>query len=328
MNSHEQDPPAPEADAGQIREAAQTLRKGGLVAFPTETVYGLGASALDPIAVARVFEKKGRPRFDPLIVHLAEPSASEPLVLSLPSWARELAEAFWPGPLTLVLPKKDLVPDLVTAGLPSVGLRVPQHPIARALLREVGVPLAAPSANRFGGVSPTTAAHVLTEFPEGGFPILDGGPCPLGLESTVVGEQGGRPQLLRHGSLPVEELSRIVGDILERPAEDPGRPGRPAPGMLSRHYAPCTELVLAGDEEEAASLAGEGVGLLSVLPVGIEGFDDCRILAPSGVLTEAAAALFAGLRELDAAGHRRLVALGDQLGHAVAGALELGEHRQ
>ncbi|MDP2875529.1 MAG: L-threonylcarbamoyladenylate synthase, partial [Holophaga sp.] len=189
-----------EATLESIRNAARTIREGGVVAFPTETVYGMGANALDPKAVARVFELKGRPRFDPIIVHVPGLHAAQALTSIFPWKALLLAERFWPGPLTLVLEKAACIPDIVTAGLPRVGLRVPEHPIALALLREAKVPIAAPSANAFGKVSPTTAQHVERSFGHA-IQVLDGGPCAYGLESTVVlvPSDGHAPVLLRPG---------------------------------------------------------------------------------------------------------------------------------
>jgi len=184
-----------------VTAAAEFLRAGKLVAFPTETVYGLGANALDAGAVARVFEVKNRPHFDPLIVHIADEAWLPRLVIEIPSSARKLAEAFWPGPLTLVLPKTDLIPDLVTSGLPGVAVRMPSHPMARQLLRETDLPIAAPSANPFGQLSPTTAQHVAETLGDRIDLILDGGPCEVGVESTVVQVHADGAVLLRQGGI-------------------------------------------------------------------------------------------------------------------------------
>ena len=258
-----------QADSAGLRRAGDILRAGGLVAFPTETVYGLGADASNASAVARIFEAKGRPRFDPLIVHLASAEAAWACAATVPTAARQLAAAFWPGPLTLVLPRnKSAVADLVTAGLDTVALRVPGHPVARSLIESAGVAIAAPSANRFGGVSPTTAAHVAAEFPGGEATgpklILDGGPCETGVESTVISLTGDRPAVLRLGGLAVEQIEAVVGPVTvagstSRPGSDPESASKAAgetandaapdsppasPGMLDRHYAPSTRLAV------------------------------------------------------------------------------------
>jgi L-threonylcarbamoyladenylate synthase len=233
-------------------------------------------------------------------------------VLAFPDPARRLAGAAWPGPLTLVLPKRPVVPDLVTAGLPSVAVRVPDHDLALDLLRRAGVPVAAPSANRFGGVSPTTAAHVRAELGEDVPIVLDGGPCRTGVESTVVSLLEDRPRLLRPGGLPVEDVERIVGELLPPPPTPPDRPGGQAsPGLLSRHYATATPLVIAGSEGEAAALARDRrAGLLQACgpPVSPEAFAVVEALAPDGDLRRAAAELFAAMRRLDAAGLDVIVA--------------------
>ena len=195
-------------DSEALARAGALLRTGGLVAFPTETVYGLGADALDGRAVARIFEAKGRPAFDPLIVHVASTEMFESVVGEIPDLARALIERFWPGPLTLVLEKATAIADLVTSGLPTVAVRMPAHPTARALIAAAGVPIAAPSANRFGGLSPTRAEHVATQLGDSVDLILDGGPTEHGLESTIVLLAGERPALLRHGALRSKSWSR------------------------------------------------------------------------------------------------------------------------
>ncbi len=295
--------PGPSTPA-EVDAAAAALRRGGTVAFPTETVYGLGAHALDPAAVARVFEAKGRPRFDPLIVHLAEAGALASVASAIPSAARELADRFWPGPLTLVLPKRPEVPDLTTAGLPTVAVRVPDHPLALALLARAGVPVAAPSANPFGRVSPTRAEHVIEQLAGDVDLILDGGPCRVGVESTIVSLAGARPALLREGGVPREELEAVLGP-LERLPEREDRPL--APGTLLSHYAPRAPVVLAAP---GASAPPSGrVGLLSLgEPPSRAGYAAVEVLSPSGDLREAAANLFAALRRLDARGLDRIVA--------------------
>jgi L-threonylcarbamoyladenylate synthase len=219
-----------------IKEAAERIRAGELVAFPTETVYGLGASALDARAVARIYELKGRPAGSPLIVHAASIGMAQSLVTEWSPAAEQLARRYWPGPLTLVLSKVAAIPDVVTAGLSTVGVRVPNHPIALALIREAGVPIAAPSANRFMGLSPTTAEHVREAFGSA-VPVIDGGPCQVGIESTVVSIVGGKIRLLRPGMISIEDV--------ERAGSWPADAAHPAPGMHPRHYSPRTPLVLS-----------------------------------------------------------------------------------
>jgi len=290
-----------------VTRAAGLLVRGGLVAFATETVYGLGADVLNQRAVARIFEAKGRPRFDPLIVHVAEPDWLVRLVRSVPDNARRLIDRFWPGPLTLVLPKTDLVPDLVTAGLPTVGVRMPAHPSALDLLRQAGIPVAAPSANLFGQVSPTTAQHVADQLGPRIDYILDGGPCAVGLESTVLDLSGQFPILLRPGGLSVELLEEAIGPIKRADTTpDEARP-QLAPGMLSTHYATRTPLVLASHEDRLPDAAR--IGLLAFVPeLPLDRFAAVEVLSPRGDLAEAAANLFAAMRRLDAQGLDVIVA--------------------
>jgi L-threonylcarbamoyladenylate synthase len=219
-----------------IEEAAERIRAGELVAFPTETVYGLGANALDAAAVAKIYELKGRPPTSPLIVHVASIEMARTLVSEWPPEAEQLARKYWPGPLTLVLPKTSAIPDIVTAGLATVGIRIPNHPLALALLRQAGVPVAAPSANRFTGLSPTTAEHVRESFGDA-VPVLDGGHCRVGIESTVVSITPGKVTLLRPGMISIEDV-----EFVSAPAADDAHP---APGMHARHYSPRTPLVLS-----------------------------------------------------------------------------------
>ena len=223
-----------------IKEAAERIRAGGLVAFPTETVYGLGANALDAVAIARIYELKGRPATSPLIVHVASIEMARTLVSEWPLEAEQLARQYWPGPLTLVLPKAPAIPDIVTAGLPTVGVRVPNHPLALALIREAGVPIAAPSANRFTGLSATTAEHVRETFGDAVL-VLDGGPCQVGIESTVVSINAGKITLLRPGMISLEDVERAGA-----PSTDAAHP---APGMHPRHYSPRTPLVLSKEPD-------------------------------------------------------------------------------
>jgi L-threonylcarbamoyladenylate synthase len=230
-----------------------------LVAFPTETVYGLGANALDAAAVARIFEVKGRPRHSPLIVHVDSIDMARALVLNWPDAADRLARRYWPGPLTLVLPKQPSIPDIVTAGLATVGLRVPSHPLALALIRAAGVPIAAPSANPFTGISPTTAAHVSQSLGDAVDMVLDGGPATVGIESTVLSlpvGTAGEPVLLRPGVIPLPEIESLIGPVRIAAA---AIGAHASPGMHPRHYRPRTPLLLlaAGDEPPA----GRGVYL-------------------------------------------------------------------
>ncbi|MDQ6699926.1 MAG: L-threonylcarbamoyladenylate synthase [Acidobacteriota bacterium] len=225
----------------EIREAAEAIRAGKLVAFPTETVYGLGANALDAAAVRRIFEVKGRPSTSPLIVHVATIEMARELASSWPDEADKLARRFWPGPLTLVLPKQAAVPHIVTAGLNTVGIRIPSHPLALALLREAGVPIAAPSANRFTALSPTTAAHVRESLGEVVDFILDGGPCAVGIESTVVSLVHS-PELLRPGMIARRQIEEIVGSVADAKPAGPG--SHSSPGQHVRHYRPATPLLL------------------------------------------------------------------------------------
>ena len=227
----------------ELERAAAVLRGGGLVAFPTETVYGLGANALDPVAVGKIYAAKGRPATSPLIVHVADVAMARTVVAEWPEAAERLAAAFWPGPLTLVLEKRDLVPDSVTAGLGTVGVRQPAHEVAAELIRVAGVPVAAPSANRFMGLSPTRAEHVRAGLGDAVDMVLDGGACVVGIESTVLSLVGGRAVLLRPGMVSRAEIEAVIGavEVLGEVAEGEAHA---APGMHARHYAPETRLRL------------------------------------------------------------------------------------
>ena len=289
----------PAADPAAIAAAAAILRRGGLVAFPTETVYGLGADATDDRAVAAIFEAKGRPRFNPLIVHLPDLEAAEAQA-AFDARARAVAAAFWPGPLTLVLPRRAdcRVSLLCSAGLDTLALRVPGHALALDLLRAVGRPIAAPSANRSGEVSPTTAAHVRDSLGNGVEMILDGGPCPLGLESTVLDLSQAVPLLLRPGAVTREELEAVVGPVGQAGAADDAEaarraPNLRAPGQLTSHYAPALPLRLN------ATGVKPGEALLAFGPDAPEGAAAVMNLSPTGDLKEAAARFFAALRALD-----------------------------
>ena len=292
--------PTPE----NLRRLAAALRAGRLVGIPTETVYGLAGHALDPAALARIFEVKARPHFDPLIVHVGARDDIDALCGELPDEAPRLMERFWPGPLTLVLPRTTRVPDLATAGLPTVAVRMPAHPVARALLREAGVPLAAPSANPFGALSPTTAAHVAGAFADGVEAVLDGGPCDVGVESTVVGWVSERPTILRAGGLSQEELEDALGRRLEglghsAAALEAGAT-QATPGALPWHYAPRTPLRLRERDERPAPRAG--LLCFGEPPRDARAYARVENLSPAGNLREAAAGLFAALHRLDAAG--------------------------
>ncbi|MBF9195441.1 threonylcarbamoyl-AMP synthase [Microvirga sp. BT290] len=286
------------SDEAGLARAAEILRRGGLVAFPTETVYGLGADATDSQAVAGIYAAKDRPSFNPLISHLDSFEAARTQGV-FDEMARRLAEAFWPGPLTLVVPVAPTctISDLARAGLDSVGLRVPAHPLAHALLQKTGRPVAAPSANRSGRVSPTDADHVLGDLDGRIDAVLDGGSSQVGLESTIVACLGGAPRLLRPGGVPREAIEALIGMRLEVGSEGGGAPL--APGMLASHYAPRARVRL-----NAASVeAGEAVLLFG--PKAPEGADAARItlnLSKNGDLVEAAAHLFSYLRQLDASG--------------------------
>ncbi len=285
-----------------IAEAARHLRGGGVVAFPTETVYGLGAYATDALAVARVFAIKDRPSFDPLIVHLADAADLDAVARAVPDAARRLLARYWPGPLTVVLPRTALIPDLVTAGLDSVAVRVPDHAVAQALLRAVGRPIAAPSANPFGYVSPTTAAHVADQLGAAVPLILDGGPCRVGLESTIVSFLATQPALLRPGLIGLEELEAILGPL--RLATAQALPT--APGQLPRHYAPRTPLVIVASPAAVPLADRAAAALLTAGPVSdTSGYRDVFQLSPDGDLVTAAARLFGALRALDAGSYTR-----------------------
>lgn len=287
------------ADSESIRLAGRIIKTGGLVAFPTETVYGLGCDAMNADAAVKVFEAKGRPRFDPLIVHIADPEQLDAVVASLPPIAYKLIDEFWPGPLTLVLPKQPAIPDLVTAGLSTVAVRMPNHPVAQVFIRQAGTPIAAPSANPFGYVSPTTAQHVADGLGHNVDLILDGGPCPVGVESTIVSLVGLQPELLRPGSITIEELSDVIGAI--RLASSVNQ--QPiAPGQLSRHYATQTQVtILASAGARPILKDGERAGLLihSQAREPDDRFAAVEVLSTTGDLREAARHLFAALRRLD-----------------------------
>lgn len=293
-------------DPHAIATAAAALRAGEVVAFPTETVYGLGADALNERAVAQVFAIKNRPQFDPLIVHLSDKEAVPQYAAVSDERAVALMERFWPGPLTLVLRKRPLIPDLVTAGLDTVALRVPAHPVALALLRAVGRPIAAPSANPFGYVSPTTALHVQEMLGNAIRLVLDGGPCAVGVESTVCALTETDTVVLRPGGVTIEEIEAVIGPVTVAASSqsDPR-----SPGTLPRHYSPHVPLTLLAPGEPTPSPGkGQRVGLLTLTPRSdVEGYAVVEALSKDGNLLEAAANLFAALRRLDSLGLERVV---------------------
>jgi L-threonylcarbamoyladenylate synthase len=303
--------------AAALDEAAQILRAGGLVAFPTETVYGLGANALDGIAVERIFAAKGRPKWDPIIVHVSSLDMARQLVSAVPDSATPLMEAFWPGPLTLLLPRSAAIPDVVTAGRPLVGLRMPSHPVALELIRRAGVPIAAPSANRFSHVSPTTAEHVFHDLDGRIDAVLDAGPALHGVESTVLDPNQIPMLIYRPGAVTREMIGEVAGpvEIYAGPAELRETPAEalPSPGVGLRHYAPKARLVLVESTGTAAEIAARithaalenacdrmGVMLPAGIPVpeelfALPIFNWGRWSAPD----EMAQSLYAGLRALD-----------------------------
>jgi len=293
-------------DPARIEEAAALLNAGELVAFPTETVYGLGADARNPAAVARIFAAKGRPASHPLIVHVSGLAAAREWIAELPDAAKRLAEAFWPGPLTLVLPKAAGVSEGVTGGQPTVALRAPAHPVARALLAAFGGGIAAPSANRYGRISPTRAADVREELGDRVALVLDGGDCEVGLESTIVACLGGRVTLLRPGGVSRSQLRDVVGEVVDADADSPRAPGRDR-----SHYAPCTPVSLVDSarlrpELERALASGEKIAVLarSAAPVASDRLVWRRLAERPA---EFGRALYATLRELDRAGAARIL---------------------
>ena len=308
------DPASPDPDV--MADAAARLRVGELVVFPTETVYGLGANALDSAAVARIYVAKGRPAYNPLIVHVAHTEAARRVVTQWPGSAARLAAAFWPGPLTIVLPKSADVPDNVSAGLPLIGVRVPAHPVALALLRAARIPVAAPSANKSNQLSPTSAEHVRRGLSDVDCLVLDGGPCAVGIESTVVDLSTDRPTLLRPGGLSVAALESVLGVTLQRsaPVLADDAPRR-SPGALDRHYAPQARLrmVAAGDAVALATtidslrMPGTRIGVALYSDFGLPFRDDVVVRVMPARAESYASLLFAALHDLDAAGVSAIV---------------------
>lgn len=324
------DPERPDPDV--IAEAAEVIRRGGLVAFPTETVYGLGANALDPDAVRRIFEAKGRPSTDPLIVHIAHVGQLGQVASRVPAEARALALAFWAGPLTLIVPKQPSIPDVVTAGLPSVAVRVPAHRVARALMETAGVPVAAPSANRFSRPSPTRAEHVLDDLDGRIDLVLDGGPTPIGVESTIVDCTVSPPVLRRPGGITREQLLALVPALVVESRAGEADTAQPAPGQLLRHYAPrarvtlyegAPEAVVERVGRDARQLAGQGsrIGILApeedvmalaprIAALAASGRVTARAFGPRRDPGQAARRLFDTMRALDAEGPDVMLAIG------------------
>ena len=336
MRLHLLDPASLDPDV--IADAAARLRIGELVSFPTETVYGLGANALDSAAVARIYAAKGRPAYNPLIVHVAHTDAARRIVTQWPDSAALLAAAFWPGPLTIVLPKSADIPDSVSAGLPSIGVRVPANPVALALLRAARIPVAAPSANKSNQLSPTTAAHVMRGLADVDGIVLDGGPCAVGIESTVVDLSTDQPTLLRPGGVSVAALESVLRMTLARPAAalTPDAPRR-SPGSLDRHYAPRaqTRVIAAADAVALSttvdSLRREGatIGVMIYSDFGLPFGHDVVVRTMPSRAESYAMHLFRTLHELDEAGVSAIVveavpdspqwdAVRDRLGRATA----------
>jgi len=312
-----------------IHKAAEIIRRGGLVAFPTETVYGLGADAFNPMAVARVFEVKQRPYFDPLIVHIGHRSEMNKLVKEIPYDAERLIERFWPGPLTVVLFKKDNVPDIVTSGLQTIAVRMPKHEMTLKLIQVAGTPIVGPSANPFGYLSPTRAQDVREQLGDQIDFILDGGPCEVGVESTILSFAEEKPTLLRPGGIPLEEIEAMIGKVgfeashHEKPT---------APGMLPRHYAPRTPILLDWKDEMKENLREKRIGLLAFKePNSLTHFSHIEVLSKNGDLREAAANLFSAIRRLDHLGLDLILAepvpeVG--LGRAIMDRLRRASHKE
>ena len=305
----------PVKDADAYKKAVSLLRAGEVVGMPTETVYGLAANALNGAAVKKIFVAKGRPQDNPLIVHIADQKQLYTLVQSIPESAKKLAEAFWPGPLTMILPKASCIPDVVSAGLDTVGIRLPSHPVARRLIWEAGIPLAAPSANTSGRPSTTTSKHVLEDL-GGKIPaVLEGGPCIVGVESTVISLSGAKPRLLRPGGISLEQLEEVLGEVeVDRAlCEKIGDDVRvSAPGMKYRHYAPKAPVtVVCGDPERTAAYITRHAGM----DAGVICFSECafqfamherRVIGAAGDVQTQARRIFDALRSFDGTSVREI----------------------
>ena len=304
------------ARPGEIEKAARIIRDGGLVGMPTETVYGLAANALDGKAVAKIFTAKGRPQDNPLIVHISDFAQIRPLVKTVPESAEKLAEAYWPGPLTMVLEKSALIPDIVSAGLPTVGIRFPSHPVAQALISAAGVPIAAPSANRSGLPSTTTAQHVMRDMDGRIDAVLDGGACGVGVESTIVTLASDPPRLLRPGGITLEQLRTVLGRVdVDRAVLNPLPKGaKPlSPGMKYKHYSPkANVIILDGDESAYAAYvnAHKAPGVAALCYTGEGGLVDVPAVCYGGETDYSAQArdLFESLRHLDDIGAQTVYA--------------------
>ncbi len=281
----------------QIEAAAEVLLNGGIIGMPTETVYGLGGIAYSEAAVKEIYRVKQRPFYNPLILHICGIEQIDTVAAHVPEAAYKLAREFWPGPMTLVLPKKTEVPGIVTAGHDTVAIRVPAHPVAQQLLKVTGGPVAAPSANPFGRTSPTTAAHVLEYF-EGQIPlILDGGPCEVGIESTIIGFDNGKPVIYRQGTVTEQQIVKIAGKV-DRFVNEETAPR--APGMLSRHYAPKTPMVVTKDPVATAeAYMGKHLGIISFSGSNLPQAASEIVLSPTGSLKEAAANLYRSIHQMD-----------------------------
>ena len=278
-----------------FKEAAKIIKEGNLVAFPTETVYGLGADALNPKAVAKIFSVKNRPYFNPLIVHIANFKDLEYLSNKINQKTKLLIEKFWPGPLTLILPKSNIVPDIVTAGIQSVAIRMPSHPVALEFIKTTGTVIAAPSANPFGYISPTEPIHVINQIGDKIDLIIDGGKCPIGIESTVI-ELVNEPTILRFGAVPIEEIEEAIGKVKISTLSKTPR----SPGQLSSHYSPQTKLKIIKKKIESSKELK--IGLLAFKkPKNNIGFEKIEVLSDEGDLIEATSNLFSCLHKLDSA---------------------------
>ena len=279
-----------------VSEAARLLKEGEVVAIPTETVYGLAGNAFEPKALAKIFAAKERPTFDPLIVHIADIAQLTDIAKDIPDSAYKLAEAYWPGPMTIILPKKDCIPDLCTSALPSVAVRFPSHPIAQAIIKESGLPLAAPSANLFKHVSPTTAEHVAAQLADRIAGIVDGGPCSVGVESSIISLAGEKPTVLRPGAITPEMFAKVLGDVAIK--ESTSKPGQPmlAPGQCDTHYRPQVPLYY-GEVPAGYTLPEHTVRIAfgtqtGPIPATVN-------LSATGDMVEATSKLYAFMHDLD-----------------------------
>ena len=312
-----------------IKYAIELLNQQQLVGIPTETVYGLAGNAYDPIAVANIFKVKERPSFDPLIVHSSDLTRIREFVHEIPEKAEELANTFWPGPLTMILRKKAIIPDLVTSGLETVAVRIPNHNDTLKLLERIDFPLAAPSANPFGYVSPTTAAHVNKQLGDKIPYVLDGGACTVGIESTIVSFDGDDTTVLRIGGCTIESIERIVGKVKVSPHSNSNPM---APGMMDSHYSPLTPISIGNIDQLIAHNLGKSIGILSFNKV-YEKVEDSHqfVLSKKSDLDEAATRLFTGLRHLDTLNLQLILSEyvpGEGLGRAINDRLKRAEAKR